>query len=102
MAAPSFPTPLHGHVGRGPFSDVYEPAEDTFLLLDALEAAAAELTGCEQGEGPPRERAPAFWRGGGEGGPRQDGRCPPLPREEAEPAYSANVDPGAPGRPVSL
>ncbi|XP_072662754.1 methyltransferase N6AMT1 isoform X3 [Canis lupus baileyi] len=47
MAAPSFPTPLHGHVGRGPFSDVYEPAEDTFLLLDALEAAAAELTGVE-------------------------------------------------------
>ncbi|XP_077735027.1 methyltransferase HEMK2 isoform X1 [Canis aureus] len=47
MAAPSFPTPLHGHVGRGPFSNVYEPAEDTFLLLDALEAAAAELTGVE-------------------------------------------------------
>uniref|UniRef100_A0A4W2IES1 Methyltransferase HEMK2 n=2 Tax=Bos TaxID=9903 RepID=A0A4W2IES1_BOBOX len=47
MAAPSFPTPLHGHVGRGDFSDVYEPAEDTFLLLDALEAAAAELTGVE-------------------------------------------------------
>uniref|UniRef100_A0A8C0TE40 Methyltransferase HEMK2 n=1 Tax=Canis lupus familiaris TaxID=9615 RepID=A0A8C0TE40_CANLF len=47
MAAPGFPTPLHGHVGRGPFSDVYEPAEDTFLLLDALEAAAAELTGVE-------------------------------------------------------
>ncbi|KAF4025919.1 hypothetical protein G4228_018070 [Cervus hanglu yarkandensis] len=46
MAAPSFPTPLYGHVGRGAFSDVYEPAEDTFLLLDALEAAAGELTGC--------------------------------------------------------
>ncbi|XP_072824283.1 methyltransferase N6AMT1 isoform X3 [Vicugna pacos] len=46
MAAPSFPTPLYGHVGRGAFSDVYEPAEDTFLLLDALEAAAPELTGC--------------------------------------------------------
>ncbi|XP_040477007.1 methyltransferase N6AMT1 isoform X2 [Ursus maritimus] len=51
MAAPSFRTPLHGHVGRGAFSNVYEPAEDTFLLLDALEAAAAELTGCEEGEG---------------------------------------------------
>lgn len=51
MAAPSFPTPLHGHVGRGSFSGVYEPAEDTFLLLDALEAAAAELTGCEEGQG---------------------------------------------------
>ncbi|XP_004757507.1 methyltransferase N6AMT1 isoform X1 [Mustela nigripes] len=47
MAAPSFPTPLHGHVGRGAFTHVYEPAEDTFLLLDALEAAAAELTGVE-------------------------------------------------------
>ncbi|XP_004842300.1 hemK methyltransferase family member 2 isoform X2 [Heterocephalus glaber] len=46
MAARSFPTPLHGHVGRGEFSDVYEPAEDTFLLLDALEAAAPELAGC--------------------------------------------------------
>ncbi|XP_030894326.1 methyltransferase N6AMT1 isoform X3 [Leptonychotes weddellii] len=46
MASPSFPTPLHGHVGRGAFSNVYEPAEDTFLLLDALEAAAAELKGC--------------------------------------------------------
>uniref|UniRef100_A0A8D1GD74 Methyltransferase HEMK2 n=1 Tax=Sus scrofa TaxID=9823 RepID=A0A8D1GD74_PIG len=49
--APSFPTPEYGHVGRGVFSDVYEPAEDTFLLLDALEAAAAEFSGCEEGEG---------------------------------------------------
>ncbi|XP_006899465.1 PREDICTED: hemK methyltransferase family member 2-like isoform X1 [Elephantulus edwardii] len=47
MAAPRYPTPLHGHVGHGPFSEVYEPAEDTFLLLDALEAAAAELAGVE-------------------------------------------------------
>uniref|UniRef100_A0A8C8WPJ7 Methyltransferase HEMK2 n=1 Tax=Panthera leo TaxID=9689 RepID=A0A8C8WPJ7_PANLE len=47
MAAPGLPTPLHGHVGRGAFSNVYEPAEDTFLLLDALEAAAAELMGVE-------------------------------------------------------
>uniref|UniRef100_A0A8D0I1D3 Methyltransferase HEMK2 n=1 Tax=Sus scrofa TaxID=9823 RepID=A0A8D0I1D3_PIG len=45
--APSFPTPEYGHVGRGVFSDVYEPAEDTFLLLDALEAAAAEFSGVE-------------------------------------------------------
>ncbi|XP_054569142.1 methyltransferase N6AMT1 isoform X1 [Eptesicus fuscus] len=43
MAAPSLPTPEHGHVGRGAFREVYAPAEDTFLLLDALEAAAAEL-----------------------------------------------------------
>ncbi|XP_062062345.1 methyltransferase N6AMT1 isoform X2 [Lepus europaeus] len=47
MAAAGFPTPLYGHVGHGAFSDVYEPAEDTFLLLDALEAAAAELARVE-------------------------------------------------------
>ncbi|XP_058521800.1 methyltransferase N6AMT1-like [Ochotona princeps] len=47
MAASSLPTPLHGHVGRGAFLDVHEPAEDTFLLLDALEAAAAALAGVE-------------------------------------------------------
>uniref|UniRef100_A0A2K5J309 Methyltransferase HEMK2 n=1 Tax=Colobus angolensis palliatus TaxID=336983 RepID=A0A2K5J309_COLAP len=47
MESQRFPTPFHGHVGRGVFSDVYEPAEDTFLLLDALEAAAAELAGVE-------------------------------------------------------
>ncbi|XP_066226503.1 methyltransferase N6AMT1 isoform X2 [Saccopteryx leptura] len=43
MAVTSTPTPVYAHVGRGAFSDVYEPAEDTFLLLDALEAAVAEL-----------------------------------------------------------
>ncbi|XP_042314314.1 methyltransferase N6AMT1 [Sceloporus undulatus] len=38
------PTPCHRHVGpEGPFREVYEPAEDTFLLLDALEADAEEL-----------------------------------------------------------
>lgn len=89
MAGPSFPTPLHGHVGRGAFSDVYEPSEDTFLLLDALEAAAAELMGCEEGEGP---------RGRGLGSPGEaaaqdrgkDCRCPP--REEAVSARLGTAD----------
>ncbi|XP_054668097.1 methyltransferase N6AMT1 isoform X1 [Grus americana] len=44
MAAPTLPTPRYDHVGPdGPFRDVYEPAEDTFLLLDALEQDAARL-----------------------------------------------------------
>ncbi|XP_065498019.1 methyltransferase N6AMT1 isoform X1 [Caloenas nicobarica] len=44
MAAPALPTPRYDHVGPdGPFGDVYEPAEDTFLLLDALEQDAARL-----------------------------------------------------------
>ncbi|KYO22740.1 methyltransferase N6AMT1 [Alligator mississippiensis] len=44
MAAPALPTPQHHHVGpRGPFCEVYEPAEDTYLLLDALELDAAQL-----------------------------------------------------------
>ncbi|NXS48316.1 HEMK2 methyltransferase, partial [Balaeniceps rex] len=43
-AAPRLPTPRYDHVGpQGPFRDVYEPAEDTFLLLDALEREAARL-----------------------------------------------------------
>ncbi|XP_075766473.1 methyltransferase HEMK2 [Pelodiscus sinensis] len=38
------PTPRHGHVGpHGPFSEVYEPAEDTYLLLDALEQDAVPI-----------------------------------------------------------
>lgn len=40
----ALPTPLYGHLGpQGPFRDVYEPAEDTFLLLDALERDAGRL-----------------------------------------------------------
>lgn len=38
-----FPTPQHSHVGRGAFTEVYDPAEDTFLLIDALEKEAEEL-----------------------------------------------------------
>ncbi|KAG8578022.1 hypothetical protein GDO81_010358 [Engystomops pustulosus] len=38
-----YPTPVHSHVGRGAFSEVYDPAEDTFLLIDALEKEAEEL-----------------------------------------------------------
>ena len=89
MAAPSFPTPLHGHVGRGAFSDVYEPAEDTFLLLDALEAAAAELTGCEEGEGP---RGRGFGSPGEAAAQDQGKDCRRPPREEAVSARLGTAD----------
>ncbi|NXW98785.1 HEMK2 methyltransferase, partial [Larus smithsonianus] len=43
-AAPGLPTPRYDHLGaEGSFGDVYEPAEDTFLLLDALERDAVRL-----------------------------------------------------------
>ncbi|MBN3284932.1 HEMK2 methyltransferase, partial [Polyodon spathula] len=38
-----FPTPLYAHTGRGAFAKVYDPAEDTFLLMDALEQDAELL-----------------------------------------------------------
>ncbi|XP_038021464.1 methyltransferase N6AMT1 isoform X1 [Anas platyrhynchos] len=41
MAVPAVPTPRYEHVCR--FGEVYAPAEDTFLLLDALERDAAGL-----------------------------------------------------------
>ncbi|KAJ2693694.1 HemK methyltransferase member 2 [Coemansia sp. IMI 209128] len=39
----SLPTPDTGHLRRAEYSTVYEPAEDTYLLLDALENDRAEL-----------------------------------------------------------
>lgn len=38
-----YPTPVYSHAGRGSFQDVYEPAEDSFLLIDALEKDAESL-----------------------------------------------------------
>ncbi|BGP57455.1 hypothetical protein JCM8202_002012 [Rhodotorula sphaerocarpa] len=39
------PTPLTPHLAQPEFESVYEPAEDTFILLDALEQDAEHLRG---------------------------------------------------------
>ncbi|CAL8291061.1 unnamed protein product [Lota lota] len=43
MSSSSYPTPIYAHAGRGRFEEVYEPAEDSFLFIDALEQDADKL-----------------------------------------------------------
>ena len=48
-ATPMIPTPALDHITKVDYEHVYEPAEDTFILLDAVEADFEDLR-----EGKPR------------------------------------------------